>query len=75
MLEPKTIEAEIATLNNLLDGLRDQKIRLLICMTIDALKWALEGSETEPPSKVLSLVKTARSYPLSADPHYIPHNV
>ena len=68
MLDPKTIEAEIAILNNLLDGLRDQKMRLLICMTIDALKWALEGSETEPPSRMLSLVKITRPYPLSANP-------
>ena len=58
----------LAILSNLLDGLRDQKIRLLICMTIDALKWTLEGSDTEPPSKMLSLVKITRPYRLSADP-------
>jgi hypothetical protein len=68
MLDPKTIEAEIAILNNLLDGLRDQKMRLLICMTVDALKWALEGSETEPPSKMLSLVRITRPYLLSGNP-------
>ena len=67
MLDPKTIEAEIATLTNLLDGLGDQKIRVVICTAIDALKWALEGSETDPPSKMLSLVKITRPYRLNAD--------
>jgi hypothetical protein len=65
MLAPEIIQAEIATLKGLLDGLGDQKIRVVIGMTTDALEWALEGSESEPPSKMLSLLKLTRPYRLS----------
>jgi len=69
MLDPKDIEAEIATLYNVLDGVKNQKVRVVIVSVIEALKWVLQEPHSYTPSQILSLIEETHPYPLSADTH------
>ena len=69
MLDPKDIEAEIATLYGVLDGVKNQKVGVVIVSVIEALKWVLQEPNSYTPSQVLSLINETRPYQLSADTH------
>lgn len=53
MQDRETIEKEIEMLTGLLDGLADQKVRVMIVMVMEGLEWALQKPLKGPPSVIL----------------------
>ena len=56
MQDQKMIEKEIEALTRLVDGLADQKVRVMIVMVKQWREWALQKPFRDEPSKILASV-------------------